>query len=254
MKAAPWLIEILARCETEGNALRLPEHLSRPCYVAVDKVLQAAGGKWNRKAKAHLFEHDAGDAISQIVATGEYQCTRTELQQFYTPPELAAQLVDWAQLRASDRVLEPSAGQGALATEAAKTARHVRCIELDPRNVAVLRGSRLDTLQADFLAVLPVRRYSAVIMNPPFAGQADLDHVEHALNFLEPGGRLAAIVSAGVLFRTNRRTEEFGAALLDRCQARHIRPLEPGAFKASGTMVNAAVITATLKEYPGEMR
>jgi hypothetical protein len=33
-----------------------------------------------------------------------------------------------------------------------------------------------------------------VLMNPPFAGQHYLKHINHALRFLKPGGTLAAIL------------------------------------------------------------
>jgi 16S rRNA G1207 methylase RsmC len=35
-------------------------------------------------------------------------------------------------------------------------------------------------------------------MNPPFARQADIHHVNHALKFLKPDGLLVSVMSAGV--------------------------------------------------------
>ena len=46
-----------------------------------------------------------------------------------------------------------------------------------------------------------VGRFDRVVMNPPFCRGRDLDHVRHALRFVAPGGRLVAIMSAGVAFR-----------------------------------------------------
>ena len=34
------------------------QQLDRNDYVKVNKALEALGGKWNRKAKAHLFDED----------------------------------------------------------------------------------------------------------------------------------------------------------------------------------------------------
>ncbi|MGY2488151.1 hypothetical protein ACW4E8_15595 [Cupriavidus sp. CP313] len=60
-------------------------------------------------------------------------------------------------------------------------------------------------------------------------------------NFLAPGGRLAAVMAAGVRFRSNRLAESFR----DLINARRgqIEPLREGAFKASGTMVNTVIAT-----------
>ena len=43
---------LLEQCECDGERLTLPAQLDRSAYLAVNKVLMAAGGKWNRKAHA----------------------------------------------------------------------------------------------------------------------------------------------------------------------------------------------------------
>lgn len=65
------VLTVLARAQTDGNALRLVGQLDRKLYERVNKVLEAAGGKWNRKAKAHLYEGGAAEAMEQIILTGE---------------------------------------------------------------------------------------------------------------------------------------------------------------------------------------
>jgi type I restriction-modification system DNA methylase subunit len=78
-------------------------------------------------------------------------------------------------------------------------------------------------------------------MNPPFADQQDIRHVEHALRFLKPGGRLVAIMSAGVSFRQDRQATTF-RELVEGCDGT-IEPLPEGAFEASGTGVRAVLVT-----------
>ena len=46
---------ILARSTIAGNVLTLPGQLDRETYLRVDKVLKATRGKWDRKAKGHVF-------------------------------------------------------------------------------------------------------------------------------------------------------------------------------------------------------
>jgi hypothetical protein len=56
----------------EGNQLRIVRELDRRDYVAVNGVLEAIGGKWNRKAKAHLFPIAAADALDPVLLTQTY--------------------------------------------------------------------------------------------------------------------------------------------------------------------------------------
>ena len=38
----------------------------------MNKVLEALGGKWNRKAGGHVFDHYPADEIDEVILTGEY--------------------------------------------------------------------------------------------------------------------------------------------------------------------------------------
>ena len=52
MKISNTVLDILGNCEVQDNVLYLPNvQLDRADYTAVNKVLEALGGKWNRKAK-----------------------------------------------------------------------------------------------------------------------------------------------------------------------------------------------------------
>lgn len=95
--------------------------------------------------------------------------------------------------------------------------------------------------KADFLLASPNPVYDRVMMNPPFAKQADIRHVLHALKFLRPDGLLVSVMSAGVTFRDNRLTQDFRD--LVRSRGGDIEALPDGAFKASGTMVNTVIVT-----------
>lgn len=110
-------------------------------------------------------------------------------------------------------VLEPSAGEGALALPAAKAGHKVVCVEQHPGRAQHLRTIGLITRQQDFLTVTPSdlgwHLFDRIVMNPPFDRGLDVEHVTHALQFLAPEGRLAAIMAAGVEFREDRRTADF---------------------------------------------
>lgn len=242
MRVSDDVLRVLSAAEVDGNRLVLTGQLDRKLYEATNKVLAAAGGVWTRKVKAHVFPEDAADLVDRVILTGEIDIPKDEFGFFPSPPEVVAVLMERAQLDAHHRVLEPSAGHGAIAFAAAKVVgdHGVECVEILPANVAVLRAARLVTIEGDFLSLTPSRRFDRVIMNPPFAKQADIKHVTRALEWLKPDGLLVSVMSAGVAFRADRLTPQFRALVDDRGGT--IEPLPDGSFKASGTGVRTVVV------------
>lgn len=254
MRVEQNILEILERSALDGAMLRLPAtQLDRPTYQAVNKVIEAAGGRWDRKARAHLFDGDAIDTIDQILLTGEYTnptSVKQDFGQFDSPPSVVARVIELACIEPGMDALEPSAGIGRLALAAAERGADVMCYEIDERRCdALVKASakavrRLDmVMQADFLTAEPAAIYDRVVMNPPFAKQADIAHVTHALKFLKPGGRLVSVMSSSVTFRTDARSEAF-RNLLNGHGATHEK-LPAGAFKESGTLVNAVIVAVS---------
>jgi hypothetical protein len=234
---------VLSHADTDGTALRLTGQLDRKLYERTNKVLEAAGGKWNRKLKAHIFDGDAADAMEQIILTGEVNFARPpKFGYFPTPLALGLRVSDLADIPADAIVLEPSIGQGHLAEAVKQTMppATIKGYELLPGNIEKI-GGRFDVTQADFLSITPEPIYDRVVMNPPFEKQADIRHVMHAHRFLKPTGRLVSIMSASVTFRDNKLTEDFRAFLAERDG--EIEENEPGAFRESGTMVNTVTVS-----------
>ena len=58
--------DVLDRCTIEGNNVFLPEDLDRDVYTKVNKKLIGIGGKWNRKAKAHIFPTDPSELMGRV--------------------------------------------------------------------------------------------------------------------------------------------------------------------------------------------
>lgn len=235
----------------DGPCLRLTAQLDRKAYEAVNKVLAAAGGAWNRKMKAHVFDGDAAEAVEPILLTGEVRLTKQEFGQFDTPLSIAARVIHEAGIASGMMVLEPSAGIGNIAVAAIGNGGIVHTVEIDPERNAKLvmriAASHAPAAQhctgqhADFLSLDPNPVYDRIVMNPPFAKQADIKHVLHALKFLKPDGKLVAIMSASVGFRTNRITEEFRHFVTERGGS--IEPLPDDSFKEAGTAVRTVLVT-----------
>lgn len=240
MKVATDVLSALDRAETDGPALRLTGQLDRSLYTATNKVLEAAGGKWNRYKKAHLFDGDAAEAIEPVILTGEITSKKQEFGYFPTPAPVVERLIGLADLKPGMTVLEPSAGRGAIAGPVAALGCVVDCIELQESNASAIFDADYAALVLvrDFMTTVPGIGYDRVVMNPPFAKQQDITHVEHALGFLKPGGLLVAVMSAGVMFRTGR-AEEFRKLVADRGGS--FEALPDGAFKDSGTGVRTVI-------------
>lgn len=245
MKISNDVLDVLSNATTSGNALSLSGQLERGLYQRANKVIEAASGKWNRKAQCHLFDGDAADAVDQIILTGEVT-VKQDFGYFPTPEVIVDQLIDLAELIPGMHVLEPSAGQGAIAIKALRVGARVDCVELLPENVRALTSAiaaaRVNATveMIDFLTIPPVQCYDRVIMNPPFARQADIHHVNHAMKFLKPDGILVSVMSAGVMFRTNRLTIDFKNKV--DANDGEIIPLPEGSFRESGTMVNTVIV------------
>ena len=241
MKIDKDILEILSRAETKGKELLLVGQLDRKTYMRTNKVLEAAGGRWNQKAKVHLFDYNAEERIDEIILSEEVEIPKDEFDFFPTPPEVVGRLINLANLESGMSLLEPSAGNGSIALVCAERGAVVDCCELMEGNAAILtQSSRFRSVhRGDFLLKRPMPIYDRIVMNPPFKKQADIKHVVHAMGFLKPDGLLVSVMSAGVTFRNNKLTTDF-RDLIDRKRGR-IERLPKGSFKDSGTMINTII-------------
>lgn len=242
MKVDQDVMRLLSASATEGNKLFITGgQLERSLYARLDKVLKAAGGKWNTKAKAHLFEHTAAEAIENILMTGEVTVPQ-DFGYFPTPPAVVSRLIELAGATEGMRALEPSAGKGAIGSQLVEAGLCVDCVELLPENAeALLALECFDSVRvADFLSIAPTAEYDRVVMNPPFdRKRSDIHHVFHALKFLKPDGLLVAVMPSSVSFRDDALTRDFRGVVEQR--GGFIEDLPDGSFKLSGTMVNTVI-------------
>lgn len=239
MKIENDILKILDSCNVEGNVLFLPStQLDRKTYQNVNKVIESIGGKWNRKSKGHVFEENPKDLIDNLIITGEVTDIKKEFQYFPTPRAIAQNMIDMADIKLNDRLLEPSAGQGAIADLFPKGNPYV-LIELNDKNGKILKDKGYDVYITDFLESNYIG-VDKVIMNPPFSKQQDIDHILHAFGMLNEGGTLISIVSESTFYRENKKSVSFRKFL--EINNAEIFDLSEGAFKESGTMVKTRII------------
>jgi len=239
MKIEKEILNILDRCLIKENVVYLPEgQLDRKTYMAVNKCLEAIGGKWNRKEKGHLFEDDPIDIFENLLLTGEVEDIKKEFQFFETPKELVKQMIDLAELKEGDTILEPSAGRGAIANEIKIGKLFLN--EMNEKNYKVLLEKYKQVTDYDFIEGCFAGLFDKIIMNPPFSKQQDIDHILRAFDLLKNGGILISIVSESPFFRENKKSVEFRKFLEDNNAEIIKNPDET--FKESGTMVKTRII------------
>ena len=216
MKIKSEVMDVLAKAEIKGDGIKLAGgQIDRKLYIAVDKILKEAGGKWNRKAGVHLFDSaDANSVLDMLISTGQVT-TRRETGFFETPSPTAADLVIWAGVKPGDKAIEPSAGTGCIAKELTLAGADVTVCERSRLMLTDLANIGYETFgEEDFLDVDVVEFADVIVMNPPFTkvGKGNhLDHVRRAFEMLKPGGVLVSILPISVEFRSDRRHIEFRA-------------------------------------------
>lgn len=198
------VLRVLKHSRCEENRLSLPHQLSRDLYVQTDKVIKLLGGKWNRSVGAHVFESECAQRVDEAVIAGEVTDFQ-KLYQFYeTPPELACRMVARANVHEGERVLEPSAGRGAI-LKALPASLHRTAIELNPEMVELHAHAHIVHFR-DFLRCnSEVGLFDRIIANPPFRNGQDVDHVHHMHDLLKPHGTIVSVTSPAWQYRNDRK-------------------------------------------------
>ncbi|SKT52047.1 Type I restriction-modification system methyltransferase subunit [Mycobacteroides abscessus subsp. massiliense] len=238
----------------DGCVVRLTcGQLSRPEYVAVNKALEAMGGKWNRGQSGHVFPTDPGPALAAFVGGGALaKPARTAEGYVPTPSQLAADIVaDHTRIRGlpdGAKVLEPSAGDGAFVRAILKANPLVQVTAVEPNAERLDRigehpsVQRINTTFEEFAASTR-ERFDAVVMNPPFAVPGGpsiwIDHVRMAFDLLADAGRLTSIAPSGLVFRQDRKHKAIRSMVQEHGG---FVELADDAFKGSGTGVQTVVM------------
>jgi len=162
---------------------------------------------------------------------------------FPTPTELVDQMIDYADIQEGHEVLEPSAGKGNIADQIKVSAPNATLdvVEYNASLAALLEAKGYNVVGNDFLQYKG-KQYDRIVMNPPFENFQDIDHVKHAYDLLKPGGKLVAIMGAGVK-NSRSKAVEFRSWLDD--MGSYIEDLPEGSFKNAerSTGVNTVMVT-----------
>ena len=130
---------------------------------------------------------------------GRSASDREHSEYFATPEPIGMKMVQWLDSRPNERLLEPSAGHGAIA----------QWMPDNTSNVAVEPTTALSSRLAlrfngtireeTFEEMNIINKFDGIVMNPPFGVQSKMaaDHVKKAMGHMKEGGRLVALIPTG---------------------------------------------------------
>ena len=118
---------------------------------------------------------------------------------FATPEPVALKMVEWSHAMAGEAMLEPSAGHGAIARFFPRDTKNT-VVEPSPElaSRAALRVTG-DINQTQFEDLNITNKYDVIVMNPPYGsgGATSTAHLAKAMNHLNDGGRIVALLPEG---------------------------------------------------------
>lgn len=136
------------------------------------------------------------------------------------------------QSRPMPSVLEPSCGDGRIMDEVKRRGYPVFGFEVHAGRAAETRAKGHHVMTTNFLDFPPREEYDIVVMNPPFYGRHYVKHVNHAMKFLRPGGKLVSILPATAHYDHGELTGYW-------------QDLPVGSFSESGTNVPTGILVKT---------
>jgi len=160
---------------------------------------------------------------------------------FPTPDKVISLMLDYADINDQDRVLEPSAGSGAIADAVKPLCKVVEVLEVNYTLREILQAKGHSLVGQDFMqweSLTPC--HDKILMNPPFENLQDIEHIQHAYYSLAGGGRLVSIMSSSAFFRSDAKSKAFQAWFDDLSGERIDLP--ENSFKESGTNVNTIMV------------
>lgn len=249
-----WTVQkILAECTLEDNIMRLPQvQFASKTYLEVKNRILEAGGKWNGPKNGFTFDFNA-QRVFNILKSGKRCNLQQEFQYFATPDDVADIVVSkFSTLTEDHRILEPSAGRGALVKAVRRRcpSAMVDCYELMPENMENLeKVEGANIVGKDFFECHD--KYDRIIANPPFSNNQDIDHVYAMYERLNIGGELSCIVSQHWKIANDQKCTYFREWL--KKNDAQIFDFNNSEFKESGTTINTSLIFIVRKQQPGEM-
>lgn len=202
--------------EPKSSSERIQQIFSAESHADSRKKLQKAGirsiGQLQAAIAALKFLHIAptADPKQEQISQLERKLIGCDIPGYFpTPPAIVQQMIQLAGIYPGLRVLEPSAGKGDITDAIRAAGVEPDCIEVAESLRQILTVKQFNLRGRDFLESDPQPIYERILMNPPFEKGQDIQHVRWAYEWLVEGGRIVAIVSNGVSYRSLKKYQQF---------------------------------------------
>ncbi len=219
-------------------------------FNQADEIVQdeteGKGGKQQDRASASLISpYDRAKAF--YFAEGKKRGRRDQREGFdyyATPEPIGLKMVEFADVQIGERILEPSAGHGAIARWFPEGANRT---VIEPSSSlasrAGLSSPGAKVINSRFEDHHITNKYDGIVMNPPFGsgGKDAMEHLQKAVAHLRNGGRVVAILPRGGM--ADKRLEQFrdDPANKNIYSAMEI-DLPPVMFERAGTKVATRIL------------
>lgn len=150
---------------------------------------------------------DSPEAEAGEVKRRASTAVSADLAYYWTAEKVVEQMIAAHDIKEGDKILEPSCGDGRIMDGIVRHVQSKRIdrvsllgVEVDPRRADQAKSKGHNVLLANFLEVGSAPVYDLIFMNPPFAGQHYIKHINKAVKMLKPGGHLIAILPASAWY------------------------------------------------------
>lgn len=171
---------------------------------------------------------------------------------YATAEPVGFKMVEWSGIQDGEKVIEPSAGHGAIARFFPPLA-DVTMVEpsysLAERAALANGGARIETMRFEDFPL--VNKAHAVVMNPPYGrgGKTAVEHLAKAARHLHQGGRIVALIPRGGM--VERYLSDFMASDAAKGLQEVATVALPGlAFERAGTSVNTQILVLEKTDRP----
>jgi 16S rRNA G966 N2-methylase RsmD len=237
------ILETIKKAERQDNWLRFTETLDRATYTKADEILNIIGYKWDKQHKAHITTNpEASNLLNAVLESGEVP-EKNPTAYFPTPKAVIKEMFKFLDIFDNDTILEPSAGQGAIADYIREhyPENTLHCCEMLDLNRRVLENKKHTLVAHDFLQ--HNEHYDRIIMNPPFAVAGDatawITHLLHAWDCLKHDGKIVCVVPQSFKYRSDKKHQKIRELV---GLYGDYADLDKHSFAASGTNVATGTI------------
>ncbi len=168
------------------------------------RVLEPSGGMGHiadriRKTGAEPDVIELAPARRELLQAKGYELVGSDFMEFTAPLERGFTFGDL--MRAPDGTMGILRGKGGMGSD------RVQLVADNPEGefLGYYNFSDLEGVERRG----SISGYDRILMNPPFSDRRDAEHVKHAYDLLNPGGRLVAIMGEGVFFGQDKKAQDF---------------------------------------------